>query len=251
MTRDLDHLPQRDLERLSAYLDGELSDLERVRLEARLQEEDRLQGALQELQGTVSIMRSLPQVAPPRNFTLSPEMAGQREVGWRYPAMQFATALAAALLVAVIAFDALSPSVGMMAGAPAAPAERMEAPLAMEAQGTPAPLTEAAADERAAQVTATATPEAEEGMAKEESDRAPSPSPQPTQAPPEGAPAEPSADREAGPTAAVESEPEAESDEVPTLRLGESGLLRWIELTLAAAVIGLLILTYRLRPERR
>lgn len=253
MTRNLDHLPQRDVERLSAYLDDELSNRERDRLESRLQEEERLQGALQELRGAVGIMHGLPQVAPPRNFMLTPEMAGQREVGWRYPAMQFATALAAALLVAVIAFDALAPSLPLMAGAPALPAERREAPLAMEAQATEAPAAEPeAVEERAAQPTAPAAPEAEAGIAKEESDQAPSPSPQPTQTPTEGAvAAESPADEEAKPAAPLESEQELDASEGPSLSLPELGLLRWIELGLAVAVLGLLILTYRLRPERR
>lgn len=252
MTRNLDHLSQRDVERLSAYLDDELSRRERDRLESRLQEEERLQGALQELQGTVGIMRSLPQVAPPRNFTLTAEMAGLREVGWRYPVMQFATALAAALLVAVVAFDALSPSLPLMAGAPAMPAERSEAPMLMEAQATQTPSVELEAELRAAQGTAPAAPEAEEGIAMEESDLAPTPPPQPTQAPTDEAlAADAPADEEAEPAAPLESEQEPDAAEGPSFPLADLGLLRWIELALAAAVLTLFILTYRLRPERR
>lgn len=252
MTRDLDHLPKRDVERLSAYLDGELSDRGRVRLEARLREEERLQRGLKELTGAVKIMRRLPQVPPPRNFTLTPEMAGKRQVSWGYPALQFATALAAALLVAVVVFDAFGPSLVPMAGAPAAPAERAEAPLAMEAQPTQAPPGEPELEERAAVEPTAAAPQSEAGMAEAEGDQAPQASP--TSSPVAGEQAfagEPPAEQ-AEPPGPEPSDLQAESEpEPPAAPLDGLGQLRIVEIGLAVLVLALLVLTLRLRPEWR
>jgi hypothetical protein len=131
MTSDLKHLPQRDVERLSAYLDHELAQAEQAKLEERLQEEPRLRRALAELRGTVRALNLLPDVEPPRNFTLTPEMVGQRRPGDRYPLLQFATAFAALAFLVVIGFDAVvSNSLGGGFGARSA---EIPAPMAQQA----------------------------------------------------------------------------------------------------------------------
>src|SRR3990172_935326 len=108
MMRRLSDLPLRDLELLSAYLDGELTPREADRLQARLDGEADLRWALEELRRTVSVVRSLPEVRPPRSFTLTAEAAGSRAPHAAYPALQLATALATLAFVAVVGLDALS-----------------------------------------------------------------------------------------------------------------------------------------------
>jgi hypothetical protein len=66
----------RDWENLSAYLDGQLAVKERQKLEGRLAADQDLQVALEGMRRTRSVLRSQPHMRAPRNFTLSPEMAG-------------------------------------------------------------------------------------------------------------------------------------------------------------------------------
>lgn len=102
-----------DFELLSAYLDLELSPSERLRLESRLQTETDLKEALNDLRKTRLVLRSLPVMRAPRNFTLTPEMAGikpRREnvfLIW-FARMRLSSALAAVLLVLVLLGDFLS-----------------------------------------------------------------------------------------------------------------------------------------------
>jgi anti-sigma factor RsiW len=70
-------LSPRDLELLSAYLDNQLGDRDVKRLEARLADNAGLQTTLDELKRTRLMLRSLPKVRAPRNFTLSPKMVGE------------------------------------------------------------------------------------------------------------------------------------------------------------------------------
>jgi hypothetical protein len=101
-------IPNRDLERLSAYLDGALTAKEASRLEARLREEPILQQALLDLKGTAQLVASLSEVPLPRNFTLTPEMVSIRERPRVYPVMRLATALATFAFLLVIGVDAIS-----------------------------------------------------------------------------------------------------------------------------------------------
>jgi anti-sigma factor RsiW len=98
----------RDWETLSAHLDEQLSPRQRKRLQARLQHEPELRTALGELRRTRSVLRSLPRLRSPRNFTLTPEMVGQRRGANRfYPVFGLASALASILLVLVLLGDFL------------------------------------------------------------------------------------------------------------------------------------------------
>lgn len=99
---DLTQLSSRDLEKLSAYLDGELSVDETERLRARLNTEPDLRGGLERLQATVAVVRDLPQVRRPRSFVLT-EAAKSRA----YPVLQFGTALAALAFIVVAGADFL------------------------------------------------------------------------------------------------------------------------------------------------
>ncbi len=72
------NLTERDYELLSAYIDGELPDSERLALERRLQEEDFLQRELAALQQSVTLINHLPTLRAPRDFTLDASMVELR-----------------------------------------------------------------------------------------------------------------------------------------------------------------------------
>jgi len=152
----------RDMENLSAYLDGQLSPVEKTRLEQRVQSDPALASALVELRQTHRLLALAPHRRAPRNFTLTPKMAGIRPpVPRLVPALSWASAVAMLLfiftiganLVGQFSFAASSP---MMANAPSglgggpaaaatlAPAPSGFAPLA-PVPATAAPATAAPA----------------------------------------------------------------------------------------------------------
>lgn len=106
-------IPDRDLELLSAYLDGALSDADRAALEARLQADVELRAALEELRTTVALIKGLPTLRAPRSFALTPEMVGQRpdargRARWLiFPTSAAFSALSAAAAVILLVFGAL------------------------------------------------------------------------------------------------------------------------------------------------
>jgi hypothetical protein len=114
----------RDVEQLSAFLDGQLSQAEKARLEARIQSDPTLAAALADLRQARAILRRTPKHRLPRNFTLTPKMAGIRPpVPRLVPALGWASAVAMLLflltlgtnLLGQISFGAAAP---MMAAAP-------------------------------------------------------------------------------------------------------------------------------------
>jgi anti-sigma factor RsiW len=100
-------LSERDLERLSAYIDGQLTAVETAELEARLAAEPDLKQWLQELRWTAAGLKSLPAHPAPRHYRLTPEMVGQTASGWRLPTLRLATAVVAVALVGLVGWDAL------------------------------------------------------------------------------------------------------------------------------------------------
>lgn len=129
----LSDLPTRDLELLSSYLDDGLSAKQKDRLIERLEREPDLRWALEELRRTVSIVRSLPEVRPPRSFTLTPESAGIRTRPAAYPLLQLATALATLAFVAVVGLDTLT-SQGRSAALSSEAPEQVEQFAAQQAE---------------------------------------------------------------------------------------------------------------------
>ena len=109
----------RDLEQLSAYLDGQLSRSDLSRLEARIHADPEFAGALEELRQTRTLLQRAPQRRAPRNFTLTPRMAGIRPpVPRLVPVLSWASAVAmlffiftlGAALVGQLSFGAASKS---------------------------------------------------------------------------------------------------------------------------------------------
>ncbi len=72
-------LSDNEIELLSAYLDGALTDSERAALEARLNAEPALRRELESLRQTVALIKTLPTMKAPRNFTLTREMIAASE----------------------------------------------------------------------------------------------------------------------------------------------------------------------------
>jgi hypothetical protein len=107
MTASQQSPTERDLELLSAYLDGELTDRERNKLERRLNQERALQDELTALRDTVALLHELPQLKAPRNFTLDPEHYSRAIPWWKRLFMlenvlQLSGALGAVASVALI-----------------------------------------------------------------------------------------------------------------------------------------------------
>ena len=149
-----------DMENLSAYLDGQLSQSERTRLEMRLQAEPDLAAALEELRQTRALLKHIPPRRAPRNFTLTPGMAGiQPPIPRLVPVFSWASAVAMLLFIFTLGTSlvgqlSINTAAPMLAAAPSgfgggpaaaetkAPAVAGSAPMA---QATLAPATSAPA----------------------------------------------------------------------------------------------------------
>lgn len=96
-------------ERLSAYLDGELTPQERVAVEQHLASCQTCRWNLHTLQQTVHLVAGLPTIPIPRAFTIpvTTRRARAPRRSWSLPLLQGATALVALLLVVVVAGDLL------------------------------------------------------------------------------------------------------------------------------------------------
>ena len=111
----------RDIEKLSAYLDGQLSQSDSAHLESRIESDRELASALNDLRFTRGILRKLPARKAPRNFMLTRKMVGLKPPLPRtYSFFRFSSAFATLLLVLTFAFNAVVPRIafGSMAAAP-------------------------------------------------------------------------------------------------------------------------------------
>lgn len=102
----------RDLALLSAYIDQQLPAREREQVQARLKDDRGLRRMLDELRIVRQQLGSAPTLTVPRNFTLTAEQAlairPPRGFSLFQPAvLNVATAMAALVLVALVAVDAL------------------------------------------------------------------------------------------------------------------------------------------------
>ena len=139
----------RDIEQLSAFLDGQLSQAKKTRLEARLKSDPALTAALEELRQTRNLLRQTPRRRVPRNFILTPKMAGIRPpVPRAVPVLSWASAIAVLLFIVSLGSNwlgqfTLGAAGPMMAAAPAAdharPGYGGGLPVATSAPATIAP----------------------------------------------------------------------------------------------------------------
>jgi hypothetical protein len=147
----------RDVERLSAYLDGELSQAERARLESRFARDAGLSAALDELRTTRALLRRTPRRRAPRSFTLTPKMAGLRPPQPRaVPVLRFASVVATLLLFVTFAGNLLGP---IALGAQAPSPQKMAPAYGGGVGGGPAENATEATD-KGLVIEATSTPEA-------------------------------------------------------------------------------------------
>lgn len=113
----------RDVEMLSAYLDGQLSPKDASRLESRLAADEGLVRVLDDLRSARGVLRQLPNRRAPRDFTLRPAMNKLAAPEPRlYPALRLATVLASVLFLASIAVNGLTPLAAPRFAAAPAPA---------------------------------------------------------------------------------------------------------------------------------
>jgi anti-sigma factor RsiW len=106
----------RDVELLSAYLDGQLSQADVARLQTRLKSDPQLASVYEQLGQSRALLRKLPARRAPRNFTLTRQMAGVKAPTPRsFPLFRFASALAGLLLVLTFAANALGSLSGSLA----------------------------------------------------------------------------------------------------------------------------------------
>jgi len=127
-------ISKRDWVQLSAYVDGELTQRELTRLEARIENNPEFQAALEGLKEVKAVLAHTPRLAPPRNFTLqgSPVQSPQKQIPTR--GYRLAAAVLSFLFIGVVVVDLGSTALsgGMLAS---------QAPRAEEV------LLESAADE--------------------------------------------------------------------------------------------------------
>lgn len=129
------HLRQRDIEKLSAYLDQELSPKEMKKFEFRLHSDPTLRAALLEFEKTKKLLVGLPRVSPPHNFTLTRAMAGEIKGRGFYPFFRVASLIATVAFAVLVGADAfLIDQVGESRFAAPLAASELPEDLAMDAQ---------------------------------------------------------------------------------------------------------------------
>ena len=129
----------RDLELLSAYLDGGLNPSDSARFESRLASDESLRAALDNLRSTRSLLRQLPSRRAPRNFTLTPQMAGIKPPTPRaVPVFRFATALATFLFIITFVINGLISLSAPSFASARIPSAAGAAPLTAQQESAPA-----------------------------------------------------------------------------------------------------------------
>jgi hypothetical protein len=145
----------RNLETISAYLDGELTTNERERFEHQLKKDDSLQNLYQDLKRARSVLRNAPKLRAPRNYILTPEMVGiEVRQSRAFPLFRFASAFAAFLLVLLFLGD-----IFVLPGMMSAPSRAIQVAESLQLE-EPAPEMET--DMFASQPPAAAEPAVEE-----------------------------------------------------------------------------------------
>ena len=131
----------RDIEQLSAFLDGQLSQAKRTRLETRIKSDPAFTAALEELRQVRTLLRRTPRRRAPRNFTLTPKMAGIRPpVPRAVPVLSWASAIAVLLFIVTLGSNLLGQIPLGAAGPMMAAAPVASSPPALAVPATQAPV---------------------------------------------------------------------------------------------------------------
>ena len=135
-------ISERDYEMISAYLDNQLGAQERAILEARMKVEPELSQAFQDLGKTRLMIRSLPRLRAPRNFTVSAKTLEVRPIMRLAPMLGLTSAIASILLAMIVFSNLFLSTPQQVAMAPAGQAAATTAPLIEAVQSAPSvPLT--------------------------------------------------------------------------------------------------------------
>jgi hypothetical protein len=110
-----------DYELISAYLDNQLSDKDRLVLESRLKSDPLLQAELHEISKTRQLLRDLPKLRAPRNYFIKADIVQTRPSLRLAPIFGIVSAVASVALALVIFGSTLFSSSTPVALAPAAP----------------------------------------------------------------------------------------------------------------------------------
>lgn len=249
----------RELNRLSAYLDKSLSTREMHKLEAELSVDPELQEKLDSLRWTKLALNRLPRQKAPRNFTLTPGMVPERKSRKQTLQMtlRLASALAAILLVVLFGAEFILGEIRqpmmLEAEAPA-----MEASRAGD-EATPEPLIQWGAPGDQAGGMGGDTSAMEEPMLEMEplpdEDAAPEEQPEIQEEAAEEAPASKGGDLilginpDQGGQIIGRSQPTTVQQEPDSLPWPE--ILQWVQISLAVIAVGggLVLLILRLRKE--
>lgn len=108
---------KKEIEMLSAYVDGTLSSHEKSVLEKRLSENSALRTLLTDFQWQKKALNSQPKLRAPRNFTLTPAMVGvsseQTYSQRKFSVFGFVSALAVMIFAIVLTADFMSGGIGL------------------------------------------------------------------------------------------------------------------------------------------
>lgn len=102
-----------DIELISTYLDGQLTGAERLAFENRLQNDSDLRRQVAEMRQTVALLKALPTLTAPRNFTLTPAMVRAKQPPRRITYTFSMLSAAAAILMIVVGFTLFSTQLGV------------------------------------------------------------------------------------------------------------------------------------------
>jgi hypothetical protein len=137
----------RDYELISAYLDNQLSEKERVLLETRLKADPELRKEMHEISKTRLLIHSLPKLRAPRNYYIDAKAVRVRPGLRLAPIFGIVSAVASVLLALVIFGNTFLTSTPQVAMAPVAPAANETITVQQEIQRsaiTPSTPTESA-----------------------------------------------------------------------------------------------------------
>jgi hypothetical protein len=95
-------LKPKELELISAYLDGQLTESQMEQVRRRLTQDPVFSQAYRDLRATRMALRSAPQIKRRRSFTLTPDMVSRPVRGWNMQRVSSMMAVAATVLLAVV-----------------------------------------------------------------------------------------------------------------------------------------------------